>query len=112
MHLTEDSEEDLEAAEEGRRKQRVAADANIECAYEVTLAPGLNRGSKNAIKMEHNGPSLASSKQWLGSQCDVKIVTLCPRFCRPTAASIIRRSAPPMPRSGWKNTMFLGFVIV
>lgn len=51
-------------------------------------------------------PFLASSKQWFSSQCEVKIVTLCPRFCRPTAASMIRRSAPPMPRSGWKNTIF------
>jgi hypothetical protein len=53
-------------------------------------------------------PSLASSKQWEGSQCDVNIVTVCPRFCRPTAASITRRSAPPMPRSGWKKTTLRG----
>jgi hypothetical protein len=53
-------------------------------------------------------PSRASSKQCWGSQCEVKIVILWPRFWRPTAASIMRRSAPPMPRSGWKKTMFLG----
>ena len=53
-------------------------------------------------------PSRASSKQCRGSQCEVKIVTLWPRFWRPTAASIMRRSAPPMPRSGWKKIMFLG----
>lgn len=35
----------------------------------------------------------------------MKIVTLWPRFCRPTAASTISRSAPPMPRSGWKKTI-------
>lgn len=34
------------------------------------------------------------------------MVTLWPRFWRPTAASMTRRSAPPMPRSGWKKTMF------
>lgn len=33
-------------------------------------------------------------------------MTLWPRFCKPTAASIISRSAPPIPRSGWKKTMF------
>jgi hypothetical protein len=51
-------------------------------------------------------PSLASSKQCFGWQCEVKIVILWPRFCKPTAASMMRRSAPPMPRSGWMNMIF------
>lgn len=33
------------------------------------------------------------------------MVTLWPRFWSPTAASTTSRSAPPIPRSGWKNTM-------
>ena len=57
-------------------------------------------------------PSRASSKQCPRSQCEVKIVTLCPRFWRPTAASITRRSAPPMPRSGWKNMMFFFWIVI
>jgi len=48
-------------------------------------------------------PSRASSKQCLGSQWLVKMTTLWPRFCNPTAASMISLSAPPIPRSGWKN---------
>ena len=36
------------------------------------------------------------------------MVTLWPRFWRPTAASMTSRSAPPMPRSGWKKIMRLG----
>ena len=39
----------------------------------------------------------------------MKITTLCPRFCSPTAASIINLSAPPMPRSGWKKTILFSF---
>jgi hypothetical protein len=53
---------------------------------------------------ERNLPSRASSKQCVGSQCDVNMVTLWPLFWRPTAASMTRRSAPPIPRSGWKKT--------
>ena len=50
-------------------------------------------------------PSRASSKQCCGSQWLVKMMTLWPRFCNPTAASTISLSAPPIPRSGWKNAM-------
>lgn len=46
-------------------------------------------------------PLRASSKQWVGSQCEVKITMVWPRDLRPRAASMTRRSAPPMPRSGW-----------
>lgn len=35
------------------------------------------------------------------------MTTLWPRFWRPTAASTTRRSAPPMPKSGWRKTMVL-----
>lgn len=58
-------------------------------------------------RVGHAVPSRASSKQWLRSQWLVKMTTLWPRFCRPTAASTTRRSAPPMPRSGWKKTTVL-----
>ena len=63
---------------------------------------------------ECDSPSRASSKQCAGSQCEVKMVTVWPRVWRPTAASMTRRSAPPMPRSGWKKTIFffLVFAIV
>jgi hypothetical protein len=42
------------------------------------------------------------------------MVTLWPCSCRPTAASMTRRSAPPIPRSGWKKTtlFFVGVVVV
>jgi hypothetical protein len=50
-------------------------------------------------------PSRASSKQCWGLQWLVKMTTLWPRFCKPTAASTINLSAPPMPRSGWKKAM-------
>ena len=40
-------------------------------------------------------PSFASSKQCVGSQWEVYIVTLWPRSWSPTAASITSRSAPP-----------------
>ena len=33
------------------------------------------------------------------------MTTLYPRPCKPTAASMTRRSAPPIPRSGWKKTI-------
>jgi len=33
------------------------------------------------------------------------MATLCPLDCSPTAASMTKRSAPPMPRSGWTKTM-------
>lgn len=46
-------------------------------------------------------PSRASSKQCDSSRWDVYIVTWWPRFWRASATSIIKRSAPPMPRSGW-----------
>ena len=63
--------------------------------------------------MSHHEPLRASSKQWAGSQWLVNMVILCPKFCKPTAASMTRRSAPPMPRSGWKKTMLLdGFVAI
>lgn len=54
-------------------------------------------------------PSLASSKQCLGSQWLVKMTTLWPLFCSPTAASTTSLSAPPMPRSGWKKTIVFFF---
>lgn len=57
-------------------------------------------------------PSRASSKQCFGSQWLVKMTTRWPRFCSPTAASMISRSAPPIPRSGWKNKNVRGFVAV
>ena len=57
-------------------------------------------------------PSRASSKQCPGSQCEVYIVTVCPSSFKLTAASTIRRSAPPMPRSGWKKTTCLEVVIL
>lgn len=54
-------------------------------------------------------PLRASSKQWVGSQCDVKITTVWPRDLRPRAASMTRRSAPPMPRSGWMKIIVFFF---
>lgn len=54
-------------------------------------------------------PLRASSKQWVGSQCDVKITTVWPRDLRPRAASMTRRSAPPMPRSGWMKMIVFFF---
>lgn len=54
-------------------------------------------------------PLRASSKQWVGSQCEVKITTVWPRDWRPRAASMTRRSAPPMPRSGWMKTIVFFF---
>ncbi|KAL4965555.1 uncharacterized protein BDV14DRAFT_172864 [Aspergillus stella-maris] len=54
-------------------------------------------------------PSLASSKQWPLSQCDVYTETLCPVFWSARPTSMIRRSAPPMPRSGWIIVMCGGF---
>ena len=57
-------------------------------------------------------PSLTSSKQWDLLQCEVKIVTLWPSSCRPTAASTTSRSAPPIPRSGWMNQMSRRFAAV
>lgn len=36
------------------------------------------------------------------------MTTRWPRACRPTAASTTSRSAPPMPRSGWKKTTVAG----
>lgn len=40
------------------------------------------------------------------------MVTLWPTDCRPTAASTTSLSAPPMPKSGWTNTMFRGVTVV
>lgn len=55
-------------------------------------------------------PSRASSKQCFGSQWLVKMTTLLPpRFCSPTAASTTSRSAPPIPKSGCRNTIVLAF---
>jgi hypothetical protein len=58
-----------------------------------------------AVRGSGGLPSRASSKQCRGSQCAVKMVTVWPRSCSATAASTTRRSAPPMPRSGWKKTV-------
>jgi hypothetical protein len=38
------------------------------------------------------------------------MVTVWPRLCRPTAASMTSLSAPPMPRSGWKKAIVLAMV--
>ena len=54
-------------------------------------------------------PLRASSKQWVGSQWEVKITTVWPRDLRPRAASMTRRSAPPMPRSGWMKMIVFFF---
>lgn len=54
-------------------------------------------------------PLRASSKEWVGSQCEVKITTVWPRDLRPRAASMTRRSAPPMPRSGWMKMIVFFF---
>lgn len=56
-------------------------------------------------------PLRASSKQWVGSQCEVKITTVWPRDLRPRAASMTRRSAPPMPRSGWMKMIVFFFAV-
>ena len=39
----------------------------------------------------------------------MKITTVCPRDWRPRAASMTRRSAPPMPRSGWMKMIVFFF---
>lgn len=63
----------------------------------------------NTREKRQDVPSLTSSKQCPRSQCAVKINTRCPNSCNPTAASTIKRSAPPMPRSGWMKTMLYFF---
>lgn len=106
MQLSQHSQQNLKAAEYSCGEDPVSSYSDIEGSCFANLVSwkvyhGEARRSKGI-------PFLASSKQWFLSQCEVKIVTLWPIFCRPTAASIIRRSAPPMPRSGWKNTIFFG----
>ena len=39
----------------------------------------------------------------------MKITTVWPRDWRPRAASMTRRSAPPMPRSGWMKMIVFFF---
>lgn len=69
--------------------------------------PGIDQVMKKRLKIrvDCGVPSLASSKQCLGSQWLVKMMTLWPLFCKPTAASTTNLSAPPIPRSGWKKTI-------
>lgn len=38
-------------------------------------------------------------------------MTWCPRDCNPTAASITKRSAPPIPKSGCTKTILRGVVV-
>lgn len=45
----------------------------------------------------------------MGSQWEVNITTVWPRDWRPRAASMTRRSAPPMPRSGWMKVIVFFF---
>lgn len=53
-------------------------------------------------------PSLVSSKHRAGSCLEVNSTTSWPRCCSETAASTTRRSAPPIPRSGWMNPIRSG----
>jgi len=56
--------------------------------------------------MTESRPSRVSSKQCDVSWCAVSIITRCPRDFRARAASTTARSAPPIPKSGCKNTTF------
>lgn len=76
------------------------------CWTGLVLGDGAGPGGRIYV------PSLASSKQCLGSQWLVKMTTLWPLFCSPTAASTTNLSAPPMPRSGWKKTIVFFFFSV
>ena len=111
--MPQNREQDLEAPEKRRGKEGAAADADVERAWWERVGSAafvLGRG----VRVGRGGgtPSRASSKQCAVSRWEVKIVTRWPSSWRPTAASMMRRSAPPMPRSGWKNTMLLRSVIV
>ena len=51
-------------------------------------------------------PEMVSVKQCPRSWCAVTITQLWPRSCSARLASTMRRSAPPIPRSGWMKTTF------
>jgi hypothetical protein len=102
VQLSQDGTKDGEAAEDGRWDKRIAANSYVQGTF-ARLAWFLSKTIHSCIVDDL--PSRASSKQCPGSQCDVKMVTLWPRFWRPTAASMTNLSAPPIPRSGWKKTI-------
>lgn len=100
VDVAEDGAQDGEAVEDGGGDEPAAVDTNVEGSYTIIVNDWKDwRGEGETV------PSRHSSKQWFRSQWFVKMTTRCPRFCKPTAASTTRRSAPPIPRSGWKKTI-------
>ena len=75
------------------------------------LPPKLLRGSQSPITVTRNWLFLVSSKQWFGSWWLVTNCTSWPWDCKAKAASTTSLSAPPIPRSGCKNTTVF-FVII
>lgn len=123
VQLPRDGAQDAEPGEDRGWEYGVAAYANLESSFlswSQQLATGKSCVRWFGLKWDGIGlgvggtyvPSLASSKQCLGSQWLVKMTTLWPLFCSPTAASTTSLSAPPMPRSGWKKTIVLFFLVV
>lgn len=121
VQLPRDGAKDAELGEDRGWEDGVAAHANLKGSFGRWSQQLLTGGScvcwaglVVGMVQEAGGtyvPSLASSKQCLGSQWLVKMTTLWPLFCSPTAASTTNLSAPPMPRSGWKKTIVFFFAV-
>lgn len=72
--------------------------------------PKMLRGSQSPLTVTGKMPLLVSGKQWLGSWWEVTMCTWCPLDCKASAASTTSRSAPPIPKSGWRNSTLTIFL--
>ena len=72
--------------------------------------PKMLRGSQSPLTVTGKMPLLVSGKQWLRSWWEVTMCTWCPLDCKASAASTTRRSAPPIPKSGWRKSTLTIFL--
>ena len=85
MKLAENGAEDGETAEDVGWNYCITEDFYIQCSLNLVCKDLETRNYKASIKrtcketIEDDSPSLASSKQCVLSQCEVYIVTRCPR---------------------------------
>ena len=97
---------------------RLLSNARCNAAHSILIVaqnaenfPKMVRGNQSptVVTLSRAGSlfsGLVSVKQCLTSWCVVSMCTSCCFFWRANAASTINLSAPPIPKSGWRKTIW------